>query len=257
MTRKEQNKILDAKIESNVNQYKVDRLNAEILAFSRGDLNQYEFLKRIDLNYKPNALDKAWFDFSPLGKTFSMGLDKTAQGYQEEGAIKLLKDIRDSLARPPRPNNSRDNNDDNDDNDDSVFLNNLNINLNNIQNDSEHYARLKEEVTDKKNLTQVIVDQARETINESNEKRLEYYNKHNNTLVDYTNALEQLNKAENTYAREIGNLNNTVNELRNKIQNLENVEKKSLEIINELNDKLDELENKNISENDKEIIIIA
>ena len=30
MTRKEQNKILDDKIESNVNQYKVDRLNAEI-----------------------------------------------------------------------------------------------------------------------------------------------------------------------------------------------------------------------------------
>ena len=29
MTRKEQNKILDAKIESNVNQYKGDRLNAE------------------------------------------------------------------------------------------------------------------------------------------------------------------------------------------------------------------------------------
>ena len=55
-----------------------------------------------------------------------MGLDKTAQAYQEEGAIKLLKD----------------NNDNNDDNDDSVFLNNLNTNLNNIQNDSEHYARL-------------------------------------------------------------------------------------------------------------------
>ena len=29
MTRKEQNKILDAKIESNVNQYKVDRLNVK------------------------------------------------------------------------------------------------------------------------------------------------------------------------------------------------------------------------------------
>ena len=40
-------------------------------------------------------LDKARFDFSPLGKTFSMGLVKTAQGYQEEGMIKLLKDIRD------------------------------------------------------------------------------------------------------------------------------------------------------------------
>ena len=171
MTRKEQNKILDAKIESNVNQYKVDRLNAEISTFSSGDLNKYEFLKRIDLNYKPNALDKARFEFSSLGKTFSMGLDKTAQGYQEEGAIKLLKDIRDSLARPPRPNNNRDDNgddnddndnddnddndydnrpdynddNDNDDNDDnygSAFLNNLNTNLNNIQNDSEHYARL-------------------------------------------------------------------------------------------------------------------
>ena len=30
MTRKEQNKILDAKIESNVNQYKVDRLNISL-----------------------------------------------------------------------------------------------------------------------------------------------------------------------------------------------------------------------------------
>ena len=96
MAHKEQNKILDAKIESNVNQYKVDRMNAEILAFSSGDLNKYELLKRIDLNYKPNALDKARFEFSPLGKTFSAGLDKTAQGYQEEGVMILLKDISDS-----------------------------------------------------------------------------------------------------------------------------------------------------------------
>ena len=90
MTRKEQNKILDAKIESNVKQYKVDRMNAEISAFSSGDLNKYEFLTRKDLKYKPNALDKARFQFSPLGQTFSIGLDKTAQGYQEEGEMKLL-----------------------------------------------------------------------------------------------------------------------------------------------------------------------
>ena len=122
-TRKEQNKILDAKIESNVNQYKLDRLNAEISAFSSGDLNKYEFLTRKDLKYKPNALDKARFELSPLGKTFSMGLDKTAQGYQEKGVIKLLKDIRDGLAGgiAPRgpggpglddPNNDDPNNDD-------------------------------------------------------------------------------------------------------------------------------------------------
>ena len=82
MTRKEQNKILDNKIEPNVNQYKVDRLNAEILAFSSGNLNKYEFLARKNLKYKPNVLDKARFQFSPLGQTFSIGLDKTAQGYQ-------------------------------------------------------------------------------------------------------------------------------------------------------------------------------
>ena len=123
MTRKEQNKILDAKIESHVNQYKVDRLNAEISAFSSGDLNKYEFSKRIDLNYKPNALDKARFEFSPLGKIFNTGLDKTAQGYQEEGITKLLKDIRDSLAgnviipaRPPRPDNNGNDDNGNDDN---------------------------------------------------------------------------------------------------------------------------------------------
>ena len=97
MIRKEQNKILDDKIESNVNQYKVDRLNAEISTFSSGDLSKYEFLTRKDLKYKPNALDKARFEFSPLDKTSSIGLDKTVQGYKEEGVIKLLKDIRDGL----------------------------------------------------------------------------------------------------------------------------------------------------------------
>ena len=84
------------------------------------------------------------------------------------------------------------------------FFNNLNTNLNNIQNDSEHYARLiayqnatigklKKELTDKRNLTQDITDQAKEAIDESNKVHLKYYNKYKNTLVDYTNALEQLN----------------------------------------------------------------
>ena len=144
MTCKEQNKILNDKIESNVNQYKVDRLNAEISAFSSGDFNKYEFLKRIDLNYKPNALDKARFEFSPLGKTFNTGLDKTAQGYQEEGITKLLKDIRDSLAgnviilpRPPRPNNNGNDDNGNDDNgnDDNFELFTLRTFIDNINNE--------------------------------------------------------------------------------------------------------------------------
>ena len=78
MTRNEQNKILDAKIESNVNQYKADRMNAKISAISSDDLNKYEFLTKKDLKYKPNALDNTRFQFSPLGQTFSTGLDKNA-----------------------------------------------------------------------------------------------------------------------------------------------------------------------------------
>ena len=118
MTRKDQNKILDDKIESNINQYKIDRLNAEISAFSSGDLNKYEFLTRNDLKYKPNALGKARFEFSPLGKAFSTGLDKTADGYQEEGVIKILKDIRDGLAGGVNRPNRLDNDDDDRPNDD-------------------------------------------------------------------------------------------------------------------------------------------
>ena len=63
-----------------------------------GDLNKYEFLKRIDLKYKPNALDKARFEFFPLGRAFNERLDKSIPNYQEEGIIKILKEIRDNLA---------------------------------------------------------------------------------------------------------------------------------------------------------------
>ena len=63
-----------------------------------GDLNKYEFLTRKDLNYKPNASDKARFEFAPLGRAFNEGLHKTVANYQEEGIIKLLKEIRDNLA---------------------------------------------------------------------------------------------------------------------------------------------------------------
>ena len=145
-----------------------------------------------------------------------------------------------------------------------MFLNNLDTNLNNIQNNGEHYARLianqnavikklEKELTGRKNLTKDIIDQAREAINKNNKEHLEYYDKYKKTFADYIKALEQLNNAENTYRKEIGNLNNTIsderirtNELRNKIQNLEDAEKEYLETINELNDKLDELKNKKI-----------
>ena len=70
MTRKEQNKILDDKIKANNAQYDLDRMNAEISAYSSGDLPKYEYLTKKDLKYKPDVLmyEQAKFEYSPLGK---------------------------------------------------------------------------------------------------------------------------------------------------------------------------------------------
>ena len=203
MIRKEQNKILDDKIESNNNQNKVDRLNAEITAFSSGDLNKYEFLTRKDLKYKPNALDKARFEFSPLGKTFSTGLDKTVPNYQEQGVIKLLKDIRDGLRvvigplgpggppgpRAPQRSDVNNNNDDNDDmpdleteeeaaeriaktsHDDKVF-NVLNKFKNNIESEMSNLDKM---VTDKGNKWRTKLNKLNNDV-----KKLDNYIKENN-----------------------------------------------------------------------------
>ena len=46
MTRREQNKILNDKIEANNTQYNLDRMNAEISAYSSGDLPKYEYLTK-------------------------------------------------------------------------------------------------------------------------------------------------------------------------------------------------------------------
>ena len=48
MTRKEQNKILDDKIKANNAQYDLGRMNAEISAYSSGDLPKYEYLIKKD-----------------------------------------------------------------------------------------------------------------------------------------------------------------------------------------------------------------
>ena len=48
MTRKEQNKILDNKTKANNTHYKLDRMNAEISAYSSGNLFKYEYLTNKD-----------------------------------------------------------------------------------------------------------------------------------------------------------------------------------------------------------------
>ena len=97
MTRKEQVKTLDNKIEANKRQYDLDRINADISAYSSGNLPKYEYLTKQDLGYKPDAFEQAKFEYSPLGKVFTDGLAKEDKS-KKVGLFKRLKNIEDSLA---------------------------------------------------------------------------------------------------------------------------------------------------------------
>ena len=96
MTLKEQIKILDDKIEANNVQYDLDRMNAEISAYSSGDLPKYEYLTKKDLGYKPDAVEKVKFEYSPIGKVFTDGLAKEDKS-KKVGLFKRLKNIEDNL----------------------------------------------------------------------------------------------------------------------------------------------------------------
>ena len=98
MTRKEQIKILDDKIKANNVQYDLDRMNAEISAYSSGSLPKYEYLTNKDLGYKPDALKKVKFEYSPIGKVFTDGLAKEDIS-KKVGLFKRLKNIEDNLVQ--------------------------------------------------------------------------------------------------------------------------------------------------------------
>ena len=96
MTRKDQIKTLDDKIKANNVQYDLDRMNAEISAYSSGDLPKYEYLTKKDLGYKPDAVEKVKFEYSPIGKVFTDGLAKEDKS-KKIGLFKRLKNIEDNL----------------------------------------------------------------------------------------------------------------------------------------------------------------
>ena len=68
------------------------RQNAEISALSSGYLDKYEYLTGKDLQYKPDPLQKAKLEYSPLGQVFNKGLDKNKRS---EGLLKRIKDLED------------------------------------------------------------------------------------------------------------------------------------------------------------------
>ena len=117
MTRKEQNKILDDKIKANKRQHELGRITAEISAYSSGDLPKYEYLTNKDLNYKPDAIEQARFEYLPLGKVFIHGLDKSDR---KGGLLKRLNYIEEksntqllAIRNIPRPAIKDDVNDEN------------------------------------------------------------------------------------------------------------------------------------------------
>ena len=90
MTVTDQIKILDRKIMQNEAQYDLDRKAAKISALFSNNLDKYKYLTDEDLGLKPSTIEQAKFEYSPLGKIFNKGPDKSDQ---KEGLLKRLKNI--------------------------------------------------------------------------------------------------------------------------------------------------------------------
>ena len=92
MTVKDQLKILDNKIRQNQADYNLYRKNAKTSGLSSGKLDKYEYLTGVDLGYRPDPVQKAKFEYSPLCQVFNKGLTKDEKS---EGLLKRLKNIED------------------------------------------------------------------------------------------------------------------------------------------------------------------
>ena len=88
----DQIKILNRKIKQNEAQYDLDREAAKISALSFNNLDKYENLTGEDLGLKPSTVEKAKFEYSPLGKIFNKGL---SEDDKKEGLLKKRKNIED------------------------------------------------------------------------------------------------------------------------------------------------------------------
>ena len=138
MTRKDQIKILDNKIKANNVQYDLDKMNAEISAYSSSDLPKYEYLTKKDLGYKPDAVEKVKFEYSPIGKVFTDALSKEGKS-KKVGLFKRLKNIEDNLVEV-------------DDNDNKVGIFRIIKDIKDrgikIDNDDEAVREIRERITE-------------------------------------------------------------------------------------------------------------
>ena len=143
MTKIDQIKILNDKIKANNAQYDINRLNAEISAYSSGDLDKYEFLTKQDLKYKPDALEQAKLAYSPLDKVFNDELNKK-DNTKKVGILQRLKNIEDNL-------NSNDDDGDNGNGKVGIFQIIKDIKDIKISSDDEAIREIREHIQNSRN----------------------------------------------------------------------------------------------------------
>ena len=75
-------------------QYDLDRKAAKISALSSNNLGKYEYLTGKDLGLKPNSIEQARFEYSPLDKICNKALNKDDK---KEGLFKRLENIEGKI----------------------------------------------------------------------------------------------------------------------------------------------------------------
>ena len=213
MTRKEQIRILNDKIEANKRQYDLDRINAEISAYSSGDLPKYGYLTKKDLGYKPDAVEKVKFEYSAISKVFVDGLAKEDRSKKIE-LFKRLKNIEDNLIEV-------------DDNDNKVGIFKIIKDIQDkgikIDNDDEAIREIRERIKE-------LIDD-RVKVNNFNEMKEEIMKRIKNLKVQGINV--KVNEDQ-------------INNLINKISDIKNKDKKNTYTDSEIDKFLKGYRDKNI-----------
>ena len=168
-------------------------MNPEISAYSSGNLPKYEYLTNKDLGYKPDAFEKAKFEYSPLSKVFTDGLNKSNK---KEGILKRLKNIENrsnnqllplrNINRPAirgRDNGGYDNDDDNDDDGDDDDDDDDDIN--------NAYKKITEDYKNNK----IEYEEIKEQLNKAN-VAIKIYKKNKKFFKNIPNIESKMNKNE-------------------------------------------------------------
>ena len=85
-------------------QYDLDRKSAKISVLSSNNLDKYEYLTGEDLALKRSTVERAKFEYSPLGKIFTKGL---IEYDKKEGLFKRLKNSKDAQNNLINSNDSK------------------------------------------------------------------------------------------------------------------------------------------------------